>query len=98
MTQDSSIKVTGVKGLVHLQPKNEKCCHHLLNLKLFQTCMSFFLLLNTNEDILKNVGNQTIADGSHFGSCFLPHNKTDGDNGWGSSTCYQHSSQYLYFC
>ncbi len=27
--------------------------------------MSFFLLLNTKEDILKNVGNQ-IVDGSHL--------------------------------
>ncbi len=36
----------------------------LLTLKLFQTC-SFFLLLNTEEDILKNVGNQTV-DGSHW--------------------------------
>jgi len=29
--------------------------HNLLILKLFQTCMNFFLLLNTKEDILKNV-------------------------------------------
>jgi len=28
-----------------------KFCHHLLTLKLFQTCMSFFLLLNTQDDI-----------------------------------------------
>ncbi len=34
-------------------------CHHLLTFKLFQTCMSFFLLLNT-QDILKNVDNQTV--------------------------------------
>jgi len=33
-----------------------KFCHHLLTLKLFQTCMSFFLLLNTKEDILKMIG------------------------------------------
>jgi len=30
---------------------------YLLILKLFQTCMSFFLLLKTKEDIFKNVGN-----------------------------------------
>jgi len=30
--------------------------YFLLTLKLFQTCMSFFLLLNAKEDILKNVG------------------------------------------
>jgi len=38
-----------------------KICHHLLTLKLFQTCMSFFLLLH---NILKIVGNQAI-DGGH---------------------------------
>jgi len=27
-----------------------KFCHHSLTLKLLQTCMSFFLLLNTQED------------------------------------------------
>jgi len=29
---------------------------------LYQTCMILFLLLNTKEDILKNVGNQTVKD------------------------------------
>jgi len=33
-----------------------KFCHHLLTFELFQTCMSFLLLLNTKEDILKNIG------------------------------------------
>ncbi len=28
---------------------------------LSQTCIIFFLVLNTEEDILKNVGNQTVA-------------------------------------
>jgi len=37
--------------------KNEK--HFLLTLKLFQTCMKVFLLLNTKEDILKNFGKAT---------------------------------------
>jgi len=32
-------------------------CHHLLTLKLFQTYMNFFLLLNTQEDILNNAWN-----------------------------------------
>ncbi len=36
-----------------------KFCHHLLTLKSFQTCMSFFLLLNTKLCILKNFSNQT---------------------------------------
>ncbi len=31
----------------------------LLTLKLIQTCVRFCLQLNTKEDILKNVGNQT---------------------------------------
>jgi len=34
-----------------------KRCHHLLTIILFQT---FIVLLNTKEDILKNVGNQTV--------------------------------------
>jgi len=35
---------------------------------LFQTCMSFFLLLNTNKDILKNFVNQTV-DSTHWHHC-----------------------------
>jgi len=34
--------------------KGIEIIHHLLTLKLFQTCTNYFLLLNTN--ILKNVG------------------------------------------
>ncbi len=45
-------------------PKNENSVIIYLH-KLFQTCMSFFLLLSTKEDILKNVGNQTV-DGIHW--------------------------------
>jgi len=42
--------------------KQLKFCHHLLTLKLFQSCMNIFLLLlNTKEDILKNVSNQTLT-------------------------------------
>ncbi len=33
---------------------------HLLALMLFQTCMHFFLLLNTKEDIVKSTDNQTV--------------------------------------
>ncbi len=50
------------KGLFH--PKI-KFCHYLITLKLLQTCMSLFLLLNTKDDISKNVGNQTA------GPCWL---------------------------
>ncbi len=28
---------------------------------LSQTCINLFLVVNTNEDISKNVGNQTVA-------------------------------------
>ncbi len=38
--------------------------YYLLTFKLLQTFMSFFILLDTKEDVLKNVGNQTV-DGSH---------------------------------
>lgn len=39
--------------------KNEvkKFCHHLLCLKWLQIFMNLFILLNTNEDILKKVEN-----------------------------------------
>jgi len=37
-------------------------CHHLLTLKLLQTCMSFFLLLSTKEDIQKNDWNFGTID------------------------------------
>ncbi len=33
---------------------------HLLTLKLFQTGLNVFVLLNTKEDILKNVGNRAV--------------------------------------
>jgi len=38
-----------------------KFYHYLLTLMVFQTCIHYFLVLNTKEDILKNVGNQTFA-------------------------------------
>ncbi len=39
-------------------------CHYLLTQMLSQACIKFLLVLNTNEDILKKVGNQKVA-GSH---------------------------------
>jgi len=42
------------KGLVH-QKKKRKFCQYLLTLMLFQTSMCWFVLLNTKEDIWKNV-------------------------------------------
>jgi len=47
-----------IKGIVHPNLLS------LLTLKLFQTCMKFFLLFNTKEDVLKNFANQ-IVDGPH---------------------------------
>jgi len=41
-------------------------CHHLLTLKLLQTCMSIFLQMNTNEYILKNDWNQTTVVWHHL--------------------------------
>lgn len=38
---------------------------NVLNLKLFQTWMSSFLLFSTKEDISNNVGNQTLAIDFH---------------------------------
>jgi len=37
-----------------------------------QTCMSFFLLLNSKEDILKNVSNQTVEAAIDFHSILFP--------------------------
>ncbi len=45
----------------------------------FQTCTSFFLLLNIKEDILKNAGNQTV-DGPHcLPQYFFPYLEINGD-------------------
>jgi len=43
---------------VDSSPKKWQVCQHLLGLKLSQTFMNFFILLNTKENILKFV-NQT---------------------------------------
>ncbi len=32
---------------------------------MFQTCMTFFLLLNKKVDVLKNVGNRAVAFDFH---------------------------------
>ncbi len=46
------------KGTVH-----PKICHNFLTPRLVQIWMNFLQLLNTKEDILKNVEN---VDGSHW--------------------------------
>ncbi len=67
--------------------KNENC-HNLLTLKLFKTCMSFFLLLNTKEGILMNVG--MFEEYYSFNSM--------EDNGYQQLFGYQHSSEHLILC
>ncbi len=48
---------------------------HLLTLMSFQTCMSFFLMLNTEEDILKNFEEPNSCWSPLYGSLFLPLNQ-----------------------
>jgi len=58
LQQDYPIQINvikSVKGILH-----PNFCHNLLTLKLLQTCMSLFLLLNTKEYILKNDWNQMV--------------------------------------
>ncbi len=40
-------------------------CYHLLSLMLFQTCMTFFFLRNTKEDISNNVDKKNIGVGTN---------------------------------
>lgn len=45
-----------VKGVIYTN-----IYYHLLTLELFQTCLSFFVLLNIKEGILKNEGNSFLS-------------------------------------
>jgi len=87
-----NLAISFLKGIVH--PK-WKCWHHLLTLKWFQTCMSFFLLLNTKENILKNVGNRTVDCNHWLPLIFFP---TMEGNGVHQLFNCQHSSKYLLLC
>ncbi len=78
-----------IKGTVH--PKMKQFCHHLLSLKYFQTCMNVFVLPNTKEDILKNVGNRAVLGNSMF----FP---TMEVNGVPKQPDYKLSSEYLPLC
>ncbi len=51
--------IISIKGIVH--PKMKTVI--IDSLMSLQTCMRFFLMLNIkkNDDIMKNVGNQTVA-------------------------------------
>ncbi len=66
---------------------------HLLALKLFRTCLSFFLLLSTDEDILKNVGKQTVDSNPLTSKVFFFHIMEV--NGYLQLFGYQHSSFVL---
>lgn len=43
-----------------------KFCHPLLNLSLVQSCIHLFVLLNTKEDVWKNVSNSVSNRGYPF--------------------------------
>ncbi len=68
------LTVTALKG--QFTQKKKKICQHLLTLHLFQTCMSFFLLLNTQDYILVNKQLTVAIDFhsilSYYGSQWLP--------------------------
>ncbi len=51
---------------------------------LFQTCMSFFLMLNIKEGILKNAGNQMVMVPTDFHSIFFFYNRSQ----WGPTTVW----------
>ncbi len=54
------------KGLKGQFTQKNIFCHHLLTLMFFQTHMSFLLLLNTKEDIGKNLVTKQMTVASDF--------------------------------
>jgi len=58
--------------------------------------MGFFLLLNTKEDIMKNVGNQTVDGPIDFHSIFCPN--IQANVGRQLSGGYQYSLKHLLLC
>jgi len=84
-----------LKGYSTQKPK---FCHHLLTLTLLQTCMSFFLLMNTKQDILKNDWNQTFVCNVHQSKqlfLFFVEKKYYG-NQWCPSTVWFQSFFKIY--
>ncbi len=53
-----NMQPTVIKGIVH---PTILFLSLLLTDMLSQTCINLFLVVNTKEDISKNVGNQTVA-------------------------------------
>ncbi len=63
----------------------------LLNIKIIlKNVLIFILVLNTKEDILKNVGNQTVAGLQWLPYFFFPTIKVSGDQ---QLFGYPHSSK-----
>jgi len=81
----SVVVVSELKGI---SPKNVNFVIIYSSLKLLQTCMSFFLLMNTNEDILKNVGKKTV-------DCIEFHSKT---RQWTVNCLVTNILQNIFFC
>ncbi len=69
-----------------------KKAHHLPTLMSLQTCILFFLLWNSKEHILKNVGNQAVMVPNDFHMFFKPY---DGSQWELKLLGYQHSTKYL---
>ncbi len=57
--------------------------------------MNVFVLLNTNGDILKNVGNRAVPGTIDFHSIVFPAMEV---NGAPKQPAYKLSSTYLYLC
>ncbi len=81
----SNTRIMNLKGTVH--PKI-KFCHYLHTLLSFQTSINVFVLLNTKEDILKNVGTKQLISIVLFFHTI----KANGDQ---QLFGYQYSSKYL---
>ncbi len=82
----------GEVGKVNLKMKIlSSFTHPHLRFTLVPTCMSFFLLFNTKEDILKIVGNQRVASSHRL----IRGINTMEVNGYQQMFFFPHSSKYL---
>ncbi len=64
---------------------------------LFQACRSFFLMLNINEDILKNVGNQLTVP-IDFSSNSFPAMEVNEDHQLFGSSKFFNISLFVFKC
>ncbi len=58
--------------------------------------MSFFLMLNLNEDILKNAGNQTVDGPRWLPLYFFPYMEVNGDQQLFGSSKFFRISSYVF--